>query len=130
MQTLNEAKIAELLGVSLHTEQQHEHIHGLTIGQVGGPGWELVQLLKTLLDETGKVLVDGGYPNMGSFVAEALKEGARAANEKGDPEIAADVVLERVRWCQFIHRRQSTLSRILIRLNFPSLCAPSPASRI
>jgi hypothetical protein len=130
MQTLSEAKIAELLGVSLHTEKQHEHIHGITIGQVGGPGWELVQLLKTLLDETGKVLVIGGYPNLGSFVAEALKEGARAANEKGDPAITADVVLERVRCCQFNHRRQSVLCSILIRLNFPSSYAPSPASRI
>ena len=26
--------------------------------QIGGPGWELVQLLKTLLTETGKGLVD------------------------------------------------------------------------
>jgi len=97
MQTLSEAKIAELLGVSLHAERQHEHIQGLTIGQIGGPGWELVQLLKTLLDETGKVLVNGGYPNLGSFVAEALKEGARVAHEKSNPAVAADVVLERVR---------------------------------
>lgn len=102
MQTLSEAKIAELLGVSLHTERQHENIHGVLIGQVGGPGWELVQLLKTLLDETGKVLVNGGYPNLGSFVAEALKEGARVAHEKGDPAVAADVVLERVSCRRFI----------------------------
>ena len=127
-QTLSEAKIAELLGVSLHTERQHEHIYGLTVGQVGGPGWELIQLVKTLLDETAKVLVNGGYPNLGSFVAEALKEGARVANEKGDPAIAADVVLERVRCCQFHHRRQSVSYSILIRLNFPSSCAPFPAS--
>ena len=109
MQTLSEAKIAELLGVNLHTERQHEHIHGLTIGQVGGPGWELVQLLKTLLDDTGKVLVNGGYPNLGSFVAEALKEGARMENEKADPAVAADLVLERVSCRQFNHRRQSIL---------------------
>ena len=121
IQTLSDAKIAELLGVSLHIEKQHERIHGLTIGQLGGPGYELVQLLKTLLGETGKILVNGGYPNLGSFVAEALKEGARAANEKGDPAIAADVVLERVRCCQFNHRRQSVLCSILIRLNFPNV---------
>lgn len=114
MQTLSEAKIAELLGVSLHTEQPHEHIHGLTVGQVGGPGYELVRLLKTLLDETGKVLVNGGYPNLGSFVAEALKEGARTANEKGDTAVAAEVVLERVRCCQSNLRRQSVLYSILI----------------
>lgn len=97
MQTLGEAKIAELLGVSLHTERQHESIQGLTISQLGGPGWELVQLLKTLLDETGKVLANGGYPNLGSFVAEALQEGARVAHVKRDLTAAADVVLERVR---------------------------------
>ncbi|KAH9998497.1 hypothetical protein BJV74DRAFT_877173 [Russula compacta] len=96
MQTLSEAKIAELLGVSLHTERQHESIQGLTISQLGGPGWELVQLLKTLLDETGKVLANGGYPNLGSFVAEALKEGARVAHVKRDLTAAADVVLERL----------------------------------
>ena len=99
MQTLSEAKIAELLGVSLHTEQRHESIQGVTIGQVGGPGWELAQLLKTLLDGTGKVLIDRGYPNLGSFVAEALKEGARAS-EKG-PAAASDIVLEWVRWRHF-----------------------------
>ncbi|KAI9458555.1 hypothetical protein F5148DRAFT_1150989 [Russula earlei] len=90
MQTLSETKIGELLGVSLHTERQHENIQGVTISQVGGPGWELVRLLKTILDETGKVLVDGG------FVAEALKEGARVAHQKVDPASAADVVLERL----------------------------------
>ncbi|KAH9176250.1 hypothetical protein EDB89DRAFT_1940063 [Lactarius sanguifluus] len=96
MQTLSEAKIAELLGVSLHIERQHESIQGLTIGEVGGPGWELVQLLRTLLTETGKILVDGGYPNLGSFVAEALKEGETASRERSDPAAAADVVLERL----------------------------------
>jgi hypothetical protein len=100
MQTLSEAKIAELLGVSLHTERQHESFRGVTIAEVGGPGWELVQLLKTLLDETGKVLVDRGYPNLGSFVTEALKEGARAS-EKTYPAVASDVVLEWVRWHHF-----------------------------
>ncbi len=98
MQTLSEAKIAELLGVSLHIERQHESIQGLTIGEVGGPGWELVQLLRTLLTETGKILVDGGYPNLGSFVAESLKEGEKASRERSDPAAAADVVLERVRF--------------------------------
>jgi hypothetical protein len=34
-----------------------------------------------------------------------------------------------VRCCQFNHRRQSVLCSILIRLNFPSSYAPSPASK-
>jgi hypothetical protein len=97
MQDLGEAKLAELLGVSLHTERPHDTIQGLTVGQIGGPGWELVQILKTLLNETGKILVNGGYPNLGSFVAEALKEGEKVVREKGDPTAAAEVVLEQVR---------------------------------
>ena len=123
MQTLSEAKIAELLGVSLHTERQHESIRGVTIGQVGGPGWELVQLLKTLLDETGKVLVDRGYPNLGSFVAEALKEGAKVSG-KGDPAAASDVILEWVRWCHFKGRSVYELIHAI----FFSSCTPFPAS--
>jgi hypothetical protein len=117
MQTLSEAKIAELLGVSLHTDKQHESIKGLTISQIGGPGWELVQLLKMLLDETGKALVDRGYPNLGSFVAEALKEGSRA-QEKGDPAAASDVVLERVRWRLFNYGAPIEYSSILIHAIF------------
>ena len=115
MQTLGDAKIAALLGVSLHTERQHETIQGLTVGQIGGPGWELVQLLKTLLNETGKVLVNGGYPSLGSFVAEAMKEGDRAAREKADPTAAADAILERV-------RRRSTIEkgRCANPCNFPA----------
>ncbi|KAI0266692.1 hypothetical protein BC834DRAFT_109128 [Gloeopeniophorella convolvens] len=96
MQTLSEVKIAELMGVSLHIERPHESIPGLTVGQIGGPGWEVVQLLKKLLDETGKVLVSGGYPNLGTLVAEALKEGEKASRDKGDPTAAAEVVLERL----------------------------------
>ena len=129
MQTLSEAKIAELLGVSLHTERQHEHIPGLTISQVGGPGWELVQLLKTLLDETGKVLVNGGYPNLGSFVAEALKEGARVAQEKADPAVAADVVLEQVR-CRHSIIGGNLHMQYVDPSYFSSSCGPFPASRI
>jgi hypothetical protein len=122
MQTLSEAKIAELLGVSLHIERQHENIQGLTIGQIGGPGRELVQLLRTLLVETGRVLVNGGYPNLGSFVVEALKEGEKASHERSDPAAAADVVLERVRY-----RLMDGGSGVLI--HNPSSSVPFPGSR-
>ena len=123
MQTLSEAKIAELLGVSLHIERQHESIQALTIGQVGGPGWELVLLLRTLLTETGKILVNGGYPNLGSFVAEALKEGEKASRERSDPAAAAEVVLERVRYSPI-----DGGSGVLIHIS--SSCAPFPGFRI
>ncbi|KAI0045281.1 hypothetical protein FA95DRAFT_1680574 [Auriscalpium vulgare] len=95
MMNISEAKIAELLGVSLHTERQHETIAGLTVGEVGGPGWEVVQLLKKLLHDTGATLKNSGYRDLGSFVVESLQEGDKAAKGKGE-EVAAEVVLERL----------------------------------
>ena len=54
------------------------------------------------LRETGDVLVKGGYPNLGAFVAEALKEGEKArqsASQDSDVDPLCEVVLERV--CHF-----------------------------
>jgi hypothetical protein len=95
MANINEGQIAELLGVSIYTEKPHSTIAGLTVGETGGPGLEVVQLIKQLLNDTGKILVDNGYKDLGSFVAESLKEGKNATKSGGD-EAAAEVVLERV----------------------------------
>lgn len=84
------------MGVSVHVERAHESIPGVTVGEVGGPIHELVQLLKTLMNETGNVLVNGGYTDLGSFVLEALKEGEKATRQSGDKTAAAEVILERV----------------------------------
>lgn len=95
MQTIANAKVAELLGVNVHVERPHETIAGLTIGELGGPMHELVQLISTALNETGTILVNMGYPNLGSFVAESLKEGAKVRSSS-DPTAELDAVLERV----------------------------------
>ncbi|KAI0066154.1 hypothetical protein BV25DRAFT_1821040 [Artomyces pyxidatus] len=95
MMNIGDSKIAELLGVSLHTERPHETISGVTVGEVGGPGWELTQLLKRLMNETGAMLLNGGYKDLGGFVVEALQEGDKVARQKGE-EAAAEVVLERL----------------------------------
>ncbi|TFY75336.1 hypothetical protein EWM64_g8675 [Hericium alpestre] len=84
-------KIAELLGVSIHVERPHESIPGVTVGEVGGPGWELVQLIKELMTGTGSFLVGAGYKDLGSFVLEALKQSGKV-----DKESRAEVVLERL----------------------------------
>jgi len=55
----------------------------------------LIQLLKQVMNETGKILVNNGYRDLGSFVAEALNEGQNAAKERGK-EAAAETVLERL----------------------------------
>ena len=95
MRAVSAQTVAELMGVEgrIHVERAHESIGGLVVGELGGPVWELVQLVTKVLNETGEVLGRGGYPDLGAFVLEALREGQKAR----DPEGACDVVLERVR---------------------------------
>ena len=95
MRAVGAETVAELMGVSggIHVERAHERIAGLVVGKLGGPVWELVRLVTGVLNETGEVLVGGGYPDLGAFVLEALREGRGAR----DPQGACDVVLERVR---------------------------------
>lgn len=95
MRDIGDTKIAELLGVSIHIEKPHESMPAITVGEVGGPGWELVQLLRKLLNGTGAFLVNNRYRDLGSFVAEALKEGERVGKANGD-EAAVDVIVERL----------------------------------
>jgi len=80
MRTIGEAKVAELMGVNIQVERPHEGIPGVTIGKLGGPAYELVKLIDMILKETGKVLQENRYPDLGSFVLEALKGGANSAN--------------------------------------------------
>lgn len=96
MQDIQEQKVAELMRVSLHVERPHESIPGLTVGELGGPMHELVKLITGTLNETGLILVKAGYPDLGSFVLEALQEGEKV---KSRAKVGADVdvILERVR---------------------------------
>jgi hypothetical protein len=96
MQDIQEQKVAELMRVSMHVERPHESIPGVTVGELGGPMHELVKLITGTLNETGLILVRAGYPDLGSFVLEALQEGEKA---KSKDKVGADVdiILERVR---------------------------------
>ncbi len=91
MQKISLAMVAELLRVDVHVERPHETLPGVTVGELGGPLYELVKLITDVLNETGRLLVEYGYPNLGSFVLAALEEGKKA----GDAQF--EVVLERVR---------------------------------
>lgn len=95
MQSISMTKVAELMGVNLHVETPHEGLPGVTIGVLGGPLYELVILLTKVLNETGAILITGGYPNLGSFVLDAFKEGARVQSSQG-VESGLEAVLERV----------------------------------
>lgn len=94
MQTIQGQQVAELLQVGLHVERPHETIPGVTVGELGGPMYELVTLITKTLNETGDILVNSGYRDMGSFMVEALKEGER--QKSADlPGADVEVVLER-----------------------------------
>lgn len=95
MQGIQEQKIAEMLRVDLHVERPHETIPGLTVGELGGPMYDLVKLITKTLNETGSVLMNSGYIDLGTFVVEALKEGEKA-KVNGEIGTDVDVVLERV----------------------------------
>jgi len=96
MQSITGGKVAEFMGVAhkVHQEKDHKDIPGVKIGELGGPIWELVQLVTNVMRETGSALVNGGYPSLGAFVVEALKEGQKASSD--GPDSMCDVVLERL----------------------------------
>jgi hypothetical protein len=93
MKAVNDSKIAELLAIPLHVERPHDTIRGVTIGELGGPLYEFVQLIVKVLNETGTILASSGYPNLGAFVAETLKDSSRGPTQ---PDANVDFVLERV----------------------------------
>ncbi|KXN93403.1 hypothetical protein AN958_00329 [Leucoagaricus sp. SymC.cos] len=95
MKAISMTKVAELMGISLHTEIPHESLPGVMVGELGGPLYDLVNLVTGVLNETGTILVSGGYPNLGGFVLEALKEGGRRASH-GSEHSSLEVVLERL----------------------------------
>ena len=93
MRSITSQAVAEQMRVSIHVERPHEEIPGVTIGEVGGPIHELVELITRTLNETGNVLTKAGYPNLGAFILETLKGGEKAA--KGAPP-DVETVLEQI----------------------------------
>ncbi|KAK0437496.1 hypothetical protein EV421DRAFT_1892137 [Armillaria borealis] len=85
MQSADVGKVAELMRVNIHVEKPHESIPGVTVGELGGPMYELTTLITGVLNETGDILVGAGYPDLGTFVAQALE----LAND-------AEAILERL----------------------------------
>lgn len=85
MQSTDVGKVAELMRVNIHIEKPHESIPGVTVGELGGPMYELTMLITGVLNETGDILVGAGYPDLGTFVAQALE----LAND-------AEAILERL----------------------------------
>ncbi|KDR75389.1 hypothetical protein GALMADRAFT_249435 [Galerina marginata CBS 339.88] len=91
LRTIDISKIAEFMGVSLHVERPHDTIPGVVVGELGGPLYQLVELIASVLNETGRILEDTGYPDLGSFVAETLE---RTRKLQANDDAAVDFVLE------------------------------------
>ncbi|KAH6914105.1 hypothetical protein BKA70DRAFT_1260467 [Coprinopsis sp. MPI-PUGE-AT-0042] len=73
MSSIEEAKVAELMGVNVMVEKPHPTLVGVTIGELGGPLKRYVELVTRSINATGEMLMAAGYPNLGSLVAESLK---------------------------------------------------------
>lgn len=94
MRTITLAKVADLMHINLYLERPHPQIQGLMVGELGGPLYKLVEMITSVLNETGKILDDSGYKNLGSFVAEALHKAGKSRDAFGDAMV--EVVIERV----------------------------------
>lgn len=95
MSFVTREQIAGLMNVSLHVEAPHPTIPAVTVGQLGGPLLELVEMITKCLRDTGTVLSQNGYPDLGSFVMEALNDAKREGDKIGVAPLA-EVVLEKV----------------------------------
>ena len=92
LRSITAPKVAELIGVDMYVEKPHPSLPGVTVGELGGPLHEYVQLVTQTLNETGKILLDSGYPNLGIFVVEALKEAEKAKVDQNTSAQAEAVI--------------------------------------
>jgi hypothetical protein len=96
MKDISIDKVAEMMQVPTHTERSHETLPGVIVGERGGPLYDLVKIVTSTLNETGDILLSQGYPDLGSFVLEVLKEGERVGRRQGGG-VDIEVVLEKVK---------------------------------
>ena len=90
-------KVGELTQLPTHIERPHDTIPGVVVGERGGPLYELISLITVTLNETGEILVSQGYPDLGSFVLEVLREGQNVGRRRGGG-VDVDVVIEKVKF--------------------------------
>ncbi|SJX64660.1 uncharacterized protein SRS1_15476 [Sporisorium reilianum f. sp. reilianum] len=74
MVALTEAKVVELLGVSVHEEREHETLKGVTVGVRGGDMLDAVQLILRTLQNVGKALLAAGHPSLGAYLVHLLQD--------------------------------------------------------
>jgi hypothetical protein len=134
LQNIADVKVADLLGVNIHVERPHETLQGVTVGEMGGPLLPFVKLISKTLREAGEALVILGYPDLGTFVLESLKDGEKARAKSGagaDVEVVLErasqlvILLSAISFCRtacssntrlprYVRRKLSTLVSFLV----------------
>ncbi|KAF8894939.1 hypothetical protein CPB84DRAFT_1837236 [Gymnopilus junonius] len=95
LRAIDATKIAGFMGISLHVERPHDKIPGVVVGELGGPLYDLVARIASVLNETGQILESNGYHNLGNFVVEALEQSRKLQSTSGNDR-ALDLVLEKL----------------------------------
>jgi hypothetical protein len=94
MQNITRERVAEHGQLSIHEEKPHPTIPAITVGGIGGPHLDFVELVTRVLRETGNVLCTNGYPNLGTFIAQALAEAEQVGRFAGAAGPDPDVVVQ------------------------------------
>lgn len=94
MQNITRERVAEHMQLSIHEEKPHPTMPAITVGGIGGPHLNFVELVTRVLQETGGVLRETGYPNLGTFIARALVDAERAGRSSGATSPDPDVVVQ------------------------------------
>ncbi len=92
MQNMTEAKIVELLGVSVHEEKPHDSLPGVTVGIKGGEMNDAVQLILTAMQNVGRKLTELGANSMGAYLEGLMAE----AKQKHDEARATDYLVAQI----------------------------------
>lgn len=92
MSTISDTRVAELMGgLPLMEEKAHESLPGVRVGTKGGRLAELVAMVQAVMNTTGRILIQKGYRDLGSLVAELLRDAA-VAHASDDRALVAAVV--------------------------------------
>ena len=73
LERLRAPLLAEVLGVSLHTEAPHPVLPGVTVGTRGGPLADALDALAEMCRTTGAFLMSRGCADLGTYVARAVE---------------------------------------------------------
>ncbi|SPO31077.1 uncharacterized protein UTRI_05281_B [Ustilago trichophora] len=93
MAGLTEAKVVELLGVSIHQEKEHDKLPGVTVGVRGGEMFDCVQLMLSTINNVGKALMGKNLSSLGAYMVQLLEE---SKAKQLDDEAATDYLARQI----------------------------------